>query len=257
MNVLPPPSLSVEWGSSSPRNIHIPDFLPVSLGLAGFKTPFPHNPCTAVLFHAEIEGQFAFPPWNTGFHCPTMTSPEIDVPPEILHRGVLQLAPYTRLKHKKMDAGRRGNHRAIAIGLSRPLRRIAFLAFVFPKEILDSREGMTAELQYSSSKNRTLLPNRRMNPRTRRGAIRKPRVYASFPHPLHRLHNQYVQLQDGNVAALLLVETPPVSLVSVNSNDNFPAPGALATVQQHCTGSAAFRLRSFLLNVNHYFGGQL
>lgn len=156
-----------------------------------------------------------------------------------------------------MDACRRGNHRAIVIGLSKPLRRIASLAFVFPKEILDSREGMTAALQYSPSENRCLIPSRRTNSRTHRGAIRQSRVYASFPHPSHRLHNQYVQLQDGNVVELLLVETPPASLVSVNSNDRFLAPGALATVQQHRTGSAAFCLRSSMLNANHYFGGQL
>ena len=143
------------------------------------------------------------------------------------------------------------------MGLSKANALISSLAFVFPKEILDSREGMTAELQYSSSENRSLLPNRGAKPRMHRGAIRQSRVHASFAHPLHRLHQQYVHLQDGNVAALLLVETPQVSLVSVKCDDGSPEPGALATVQQHCTGSAAFRLRSFLLNANHYFGGQL
>jgi hypothetical protein len=55
----------------------------------------------------------------------------------------------------------------------------------------------------------------------------------------------------------MLAETPLVSQVSVNCDDLFPAPGALATVKQHRTGSAAFRLRGFLSNTNHHFGGQL
>ena len=116
---------------------------------------------------------------------------------------------------------------------------------------------MTAALQYSPSENRSLVPNRRTRPRTYRGAILQSRVYAQFAHPSHRLHQKLVCSQDGNIAALLLVETRSVSRVRVDSNDRFPVPGALATVRQHRTGSAAFRLRRFLLNVNHNFGGQL
>jgi len=74
--------------------------------LRGFGPPFPQNSHATALFRAEIAGHFAFPPWKTGFICPTMTSPEIDIPPETLHRGVLQFAPCARLKHKKwMQSG--------------------------------------------------------------------------------------------------------------------------------------------------------
>jgi hypothetical protein len=158
-----------------------------------------------------------------------------------------------------MDAIRRSNH--AMSDCHRPFQsQCAELhpwAFVFLNEILDLREGMTAELQYSFSKNRCLLPNRGANPRPHRGAIQQSRVHARFAHPLYCLHQKYVHLQDGIIAALLLVGTPLVSLLSAPLNDRLPAPGVLAPVQQHRTGSAAFRLRSFLLNANHHFGGQL
>jgi hypothetical protein len=82
-------------------------------------------------------------------------------------------------------------------------------------------------------------------------------VNSLFARPLHPLHQKLVCLQIGKIAAPLFVEAPQVSRMNVNSNDRFLAPGALATLQQHRSGSAAFRLRSFLLNANHYFGGQL
>ena len=157
-----------------------------------------------------------------------------------------------------MDAIRRSNHTKSDCDRRSKANALSCIPGICVSERnLDLREGMTAELQYRPSENRSLPPHHRANPRTHRGANRQSRVYAQFAHPSHRLHQKLVCLQAGNVAALLLVETPPVSLVSVNSNDRFLAPGALATVQQHCTGSAAFCLHSLLLNANHYFGGQL
>ena len=131
------------------------------------------------------------------------------------------------------------------------------ILFVFLNDILDSREGMTVKLQYWPLVNRYLLPHLLAKPRAHRGAIRQSRVHAQFACRSHRLHQKLVRLQAGNIAALLLVETPAVSRESANYDDRFSAPGALATVHEHCTGSAAIRLRSFQLHANHHFGGQL
>jgi len=43
----------------------------------------------------------------------------------------------------------------------------------------------------------------------------------------------------------------------LNLNHRLLVPDALTTVQNHRTGSDTLRLRSFLWNANHHFGGQL
>jgi hypothetical protein len=54
---------------------------------------------------------------------------------------------------------------------------------VFPKEILDSREGMTAEFLYRPLVNRYLLLHHLVELRTHRGASWQSRAYAPFAHP--------------------------------------------------------------------------
>ena len=83
--------------------------------------------------------------------------------------------------------------------------------------ILDSREGMTAKLQTKSPLNQHLRVHHLARPRPYRGAKSLFCVYSPFVRRLHRLHQELVALQVGNLAALLFVETPLVPLMSVNS----------------------------------------
>ena len=110
---------------------------------------------------------------------------------------------------------------------------------MFLNEILDSREGMTAELRYRPSDDRYSPFNRRANLRAFRCAKRQLGIHAPFARSSHRLHQDPVKLQYRDRSATLLVETLLVSPVSANSNDRFLASGAPATVLQHRTGGAA------------------
>lgn len=129
--------------------------------------------------------------------------------------------------------------------------------FVLLKEILDLREGMTAELRYRPADDRHSPSNHRAKPQAVYGANRRTPVYVLCAWNSPYLHQETVNLQLRNIAAFLLAEMPLVSLVNASLGDLFSAPGALATVHQHCTGSAAIYLRCLLSNANHHFGGQL
>jgi hypothetical protein len=130
-------------------------------------------------------------------------------------------------------------------------------AFVFLKEILEMREGMTAELRHRPCDDRYPPSNHRAKPRPDCGVNRQARVYTPFACDSHRLYQQLVRLKVGNTAAVSLAEAPLVSLSSLDLNDRLFAPDALTAVQMHRTGSDTLRLRSFLSNANHHFGGQL
>jgi hypothetical protein len=116
---------------------------------------------------------------------------------------------------------------------------------------------MTAELLYCPSTNQYFPARQLAKPQSDCGAKGDFRVYLSFFHPLHRFHQEFVRLQKGNIAELLLVATPPGVSPECTLIRSFTHAWRASTVQQHRTGSAAFRLRSFLLNATHYFGGQL
>ena len=133
---------------------------------------------------------------------------------------------------------------------------------MFARDILDLREGMTAELRHRPSGDRHSPSHRGTKPwgakpRVVRGANRQCRIYAPFAVPSHLLHQEPVKLQVGDISATLLVGTPEVSLTNLNLNDRLFVCEALTTVQMHRTGSDTLRLSSFLSNANHHFGGQL
>jgi hypothetical protein len=116
---------------------------------------------------------------------------------------------------------------------------------VFLKEILDLREGMTAELRCRPSDDQYSPLNHGAKPWAFRGRNRQFRVNAQFAHSSHCLHQEPVKLQDRKISATLLVEAPLVSLVSLNLNYRLLASGALTSVQKYRTGSDTHRLRSF------------
>jgi len=134
----------------------------------------------------------------------------------------------------------------LAGGLSNPSRLFESYGFIRVQEILDLREGMTAEFRYRPMDDRFPPSNHPANPRigylTSRGPDYRVLVYAQRPGNSRSFHRVAVILQTGEQHDISANQDVSSVFGKRMFWQLFSASGAPATVQQHRTRSAASHL---------------